>query len=134
MILGTVSEYIEGEGVQIIIDGEETSTIKTYKFLSSYKPEINDRVLIEEISGSYVVIGKIVDQSISTDSYTLGSNQRGNQVKLYDGEGTEISSVTVDRTNKLQAYSYNGYVEFTYFNGDLWVKFDGGTQFALAKK
>jgi hypothetical protein len=61
MKLGTISAYTANSGVKVTIDGESTSTTKTYKFLSSYSPAVGDRVLIEELAGSYVVLGKITD-------------------------------------------------------------------------
>lgn len=60
MILGTVLALDENSGVQIKLDGEEDGTAKKYSYLASYIPAVGDRVLIEEISGSYVVIGKII--------------------------------------------------------------------------
>lgn len=133
MILGTISGYEEGVGLRITIDGEETPTIKSYKFLSSYNPAVNDRVLIEEISGSYVVLGKVTDITGAFDGIGLTTNSQGNVINLVDSSGNTLSSVTVDRVGRLQAYSYDGYIQFTYFNNNLWVRVDGDNQFALAK-
>lgn len=60
MILGTVKAVDVGNGLQLLIDGEEEPTTKKYKYISSYTPTIDDRVMIEEIGGSYVVLGKII--------------------------------------------------------------------------
>ncbi len=59
MILGTISSYTAGKGVSLTIDGESNPTAKKYAFLSTYTPVVGDRVLIEEISGTYVVLGSI---------------------------------------------------------------------------
>lgn len=59
MILGKVSAIDSTNGLQITIDGETSATTKKYKYLASYTPAVNDRVLIEEIGGSYVILGKI---------------------------------------------------------------------------
>lgn len=59
MILGTVHARDNTQGLQIVIDGEEEPTTKKYAFLSTYSPEVGDRVLIEEISDSYVVLGAV---------------------------------------------------------------------------
>lgn len=59
MIFGKVTAFDSG-GVQLLIDGEEETTIKKYKRLSSYSPTVNDRVAIEKVGDSYVVLGKIV--------------------------------------------------------------------------
>lgn len=66
MILGKISSVDSTTGVKIIIDGEDTATTKKYSYLASYTPTAGDRVLIEEINGSYVILGKLctrVDQS-----------------------------------------------------------------------
>ena len=60
MILGTISAVDDTNGLQLIIDGEDTATTKKYTYMASYVPTANDRVLVEEISGSYVIMGKII--------------------------------------------------------------------------
>lgn len=60
MILGTVTALDESNGLQIKLDGEEEGTKKKYSYLASYVPTVGDRVLIEEISGSYIVLGKLI--------------------------------------------------------------------------
>ncbi len=59
MILGTVKTITPGSGVTVQIDGESSGTTKKYVYLSSYTPTVNDRVLIAEVAGSYVVLGKL---------------------------------------------------------------------------
>jgi len=59
MILGTVHSVTHNEGITLLIDGETTPTTKKYMWLSPYYPEAGDRVLIEEISGSYVILGRV---------------------------------------------------------------------------
>ncbi len=105
MILGQISAYSAGTGVTLTIDGETSPTTKEYCFLESYSPTVGDRVLIEEISGTYVVIGKITK--------TAGGSNIADRMTKYDGTA--------------------GYIEFTYFNSNLWARIDGGTQFALKK-
>lgn len=66
MILGTISAVDDDNGLQLIIDGEDTATTKKYTYMASYVPAANDRVLIEEISGSYVIMGKVIsDKDLS---------------------------------------------------------------------
>lgn len=60
MILGTISAVDSDNGLQLIIDGEEEPTTKKYTYMASYVPAADDRVLIEEISGSYVIMGKVI--------------------------------------------------------------------------
>ena len=59
MIIGTVKSITAGVGVSVQIDGESAATTKKYAYLSSYSPAVNDRVLIAEVAGSYVILGKI---------------------------------------------------------------------------
>ena len=66
MILGTISAVDNDNGLQLIIDGEDTPTTKKYTYMASYVPAANDRVLIEEISGSYVIMGKVISDKDSS--------------------------------------------------------------------
>ena len=60
MILGTVQAVNNTNGLSILLDSETEATTKDYKYLASYVPAVGDRVLIEQISGTYVIIGKII--------------------------------------------------------------------------
>ena len=66
MILGTISAVDDTDCLQLIIDGEDEPTTKKYTYMASYVPEANDRVLIEEIGGSYVIMGKIISDTASS--------------------------------------------------------------------
>ena len=66
MILGTISAIDNDNGLQLIIDGEDEPTTKKYTYMASYVPTANDRVLIEEISGSYVIMGKVISDVASS--------------------------------------------------------------------
>lgn len=59
MIIGTVKSSTSGAGVTVQIDGESSATTKKYTYLASYTPAVNDRVLIAEVAGSYVILGKL---------------------------------------------------------------------------
>ena len=61
MILGTITTVDNDNGLQLIIDGEDTPTTKKYTYMASYVPTANDRVIVEEISGSYVIMGKVIN-------------------------------------------------------------------------
>ena len=57
MILGKV-DSVTADGVTLLIDGEDTPTSKAYQVVSSASsPEVGDKVAIEEINGSYMVMG-----------------------------------------------------------------------------
>ena len=66
MILGTISAVDNSNGLQLIIDGEDTATTKKYTYMASYVPAENDRVLVEEVGGSYVIMGKVISDVASS--------------------------------------------------------------------
>lgn len=66
MILGTISAVDNTDGLQLIIDGEDVATTKKYTYMASYVPAANDRVLIEEVGGSYVIMGKVISDVASS--------------------------------------------------------------------
>lgn len=132
MILGTVHARDNTEGLQIIIDGEEDATEKKYHYLASYVPAAGDRVLIEEIGDSYVVIGKVIDQYSSSGQarYASSAGSAESATRATNASTADVATLA----NRIRQYSNTTqYVEFTYFNGTLWVKINGDTQFALAK-
>lgn len=45
---------------ELFSNGKAKASEKIYPALSSYAPAINDRVLLASISGTYVILGKIV--------------------------------------------------------------------------
>ena len=58
--LGVVSGLFELNGTaQILFDGESEASDKEYAYLSTYIPEIDDRVLLCVVGGTYVILGKI---------------------------------------------------------------------------
>lgn len=57
--LGKVSGVTSGLP-KILFDGEETASGKLYAKLGSYSPVAGDRVLLAKVSGTYVVLGKVV--------------------------------------------------------------------------
>ena len=78
MILGTVQSVTSKQGVTLLIDGETTPTAKKYMWLSPYYPEIGDRVLIEEISGSYVILGRVSNDFTECRTRFLRNNISNN--------------------------------------------------------
>lgn len=48
-------------GIYVKFDGETTASSKKYKKLASYSsPAVNDRVLLVNVGGTYIIVGKIV--------------------------------------------------------------------------
>lgn len=64
LMLGTVTN-VSSAGVKILFDGHAAGTEKRYKQLvTGVVLEVNDRIVVTKIGGSYVVLGKIAyDQS-----------------------------------------------------------------------
>ena len=92
MILGTISAVDSDYGLQLIIDGEDEPTTKKYTYMSSYVPTANDRVLIEEISGSYVIMGKVISDVAS--SGIARTAQTAVSAQTADSATTETSATT----------------------------------------
>ena len=74
MILGTIQTVTNNEGATILIDGETAPTTKKYAWLAPYYPHVGDRVLIEEVSGSYVILGSITSDPRTEHVYALSNN------------------------------------------------------------
>jgi hypothetical protein len=53
------SNYTTGRP-KIMFDGEAIISEKRYCYLSSYTPVANNRVLLIKISGTFVILGKII--------------------------------------------------------------------------
>lgn len=58
--LGTIDSSYSSGRPKIVFDGETVASSKAYPYLASYTPVANHRVLIANIGGSHVVIGRIV--------------------------------------------------------------------------
>lgn len=59
MIMATVKE-ISASGTKLQFDGEETTSGQFYYRLGTYTPTIDDRVLVEQIAGTHVILGKVI--------------------------------------------------------------------------
>lgn len=57
--LGTIDSNYSSGKPRIQFDGESSPSGKGYPYLSSYSPTGGDRVLIANIAGTHVVLGKI---------------------------------------------------------------------------
>lgn len=76
MILGTIATALNTGEVTLLIDGEDAPTTKSYMWLASYRPIEGDRVLIEEISGTYVILGKLTRDRIASAQARSVENRR----------------------------------------------------------
>lgn len=57
--LGKIDSAYSTGKPRIIFDGEEVS-VKQYTYVANYSPVANDRVLLANVSGTYVILGKIL--------------------------------------------------------------------------
>ena len=57
--LATVAAISSGRA-SLTFDGETTATQKYYRHLASYSPVAGHRVLVVKISGTYVILGRVV--------------------------------------------------------------------------
>lgn len=51
---------VEADGIHLLIAGSTTPTAKGYRNLASASVEAGDAVLVAELSGTRVVLGKII--------------------------------------------------------------------------
>jgi len=58
--VATFQGWVSGKGCTLILEGQTTPTTKYYKRLSSAALTSGDRVLIAEVSGTFVILGKII--------------------------------------------------------------------------
>lgn len=50
---------IDSGGVSVQFEGEDTASDKTYTVVQSYHPTLNDRVVMLNVSGTYIVLGSV---------------------------------------------------------------------------
>ena len=126
MILGTVHARDNNEGLQIIIDGEDEATEKKYHYLASYVPAAGDRVLIEEIGDSYVVIGKVIDQYSSSGQARHASSADSATNATNATNATSAAKATQDESGNNIKSTYAA--DLTVSNGKIQLKNkNGGT-------
>ena len=123
MILGTVHARDNTEGLQIIIDGEEDATEKKYHYLASYVPAAGDRVLIEEIGDSYVVIGKVIEQYASSGqaryASSAGSANSATSATSATSAGSATKATQDESGNNIKT-TYGASLRFS--NGTLYLR------------
>ncbi|WP_454053856.1 hypothetical protein [Clostridium sp. Marseille-Q7071] len=58
--LGKIDKGYTGGRPKIQFDGEDTPSLKSYQYISSYTPKVGDRVLLQKVAGTYIILGKIM--------------------------------------------------------------------------
>ncbi|MFV0552321.1 MAG: hypothetical protein ACK5L6_10450 [Anaerorhabdus sp.] len=144
MILGEIIKVDQQNGLSILIDGEDVPTIKKYKYIASYVPRTGDRVIIEVISGTYVILGNIIDEyansGISRVATTAGTAGRAtnadNATKATTATSAEKlngkteSQLVVDSAGKVRSGGTGSPITFTHAYNQLTVT-AGGNSFTL---
>ena len=118
MILGTISAVDSDNGLQLIIDGEDTPTTKKYTYMASYVPAANDRVLIEEISGSYVIMGKVISDVASSGIAREATNATNavNATTAAECTGNAATATKADKADTLTGSSTQNVQVISYIN------------------
>lgn len=114
MILGTISAIDNDNGLQLIIDGEDSATTKKYTYVSSYVPAANDRVLIEEIGGSYVIVGKVISdftESGIARSADVSASCTGNAATATTAAACSGNAATSTVSDKTKGFDSSVYSE-----------------------
>lgn len=126
MILGKISAVDNTNGIQLIIDGETEPTTKKYHYLASYSPTAGDRVLIEEINDSYVVIGKVIeayqDSGIARTAQTAVTAQTATSATTASSatSATSATKATQDESGNNIKATYAA--DLTVSNGKIQLK------------
>lgn len=92
--LATVYDWW-GDGLQLIFDGETESDGKHYKCNANHWFQAGDRVLVQKVGGSYVVICKIGGPSRDLYGYYKGPVS----YEMKDADGTLASATS--RINRI---------------------------------
>jgi hypothetical protein len=58
--LGSIDSSYTSGSPKILFDGESTVSSKQFTRLGSYTPVAGDRVLLANVAGTFVILGKIV--------------------------------------------------------------------------
>lgn len=111
MILGTIHAVDDDNGLRLIIDGEDEPTTKKYSYMASYVPTANDRVIIEEISGSYVIMGKVIsEKNMSGVARIADTATTANTATSAVTANTATSAAVADTLNSNNYGTTNGLI------------------------
>lgn len=57
--LGTVASLATNNSARVKFDGEEEVSTKEYAYLAGYYPTVGDRVLLADVAGTNIIVGKL---------------------------------------------------------------------------
>lgn len=58
-LLATVGSSVDGGGTTLRVDGDSSAGTQRYRKISGQSLAAGDRVLVAQVGGSYVIIGRI---------------------------------------------------------------------------
>lgn len=153
MKLGTISAVDNSNGLTLVIDGESSATTKKYHYIASYVPTAGDRVLIEEVGDSYVIVGKVIsaqadcidaliDSKIASSLSTVDAKIDTKIAKLMTGftvskdgiradykDGTHSNYIAIQQANGVWNKLHDDHtypIVFYEQNGNFYIAYSGG--------
>lgn len=112
--LAKVVELFENGTAKILFLGEETASEKEYSYLASYKPSINDTVLVVNFMDTHIILGKII-HSITIEDKSVTIDELAENLKLYALKEDIKNFIT---NNELNGYAKTSDLTEFYKYGD----------------
>jgi hypothetical protein len=105
--LATVADLFESGTAKIKFFGESTTSEKEYSYLSTYRPAINDTVLVIPFADTYIIAGKILYQEVIE-----GNEVTLEQVQQMLNEYAKTTDLTgLAKTSDLASYAQKADLE-----------------------
>lgn len=111
--LANVIELFENGTAKIRFYGEETASEKEYSYLASYKPSINDIILVTSCMDTYIILGKVL-HNITIEGENVTIEELTEKLDLYALK-TDIADII---TSNLSDYVKTSTLSTYYKNGD----------------
>lgn len=108
MKLAKIAEVDNVKGLKIIIDGENEPTRKPYTYLASYVPSVGDRVLVEDVGSSYVILGKVISNYDQCGKANSCSKSDASAAIIWGKNKIEFAPASDYLTSKNLLYRFNG--------------------------
>lgn len=90
-------------GVSVRFEGEDTASDKTYTVVQSYRPTLGDRVVMLNISGTYIVLGSVGAPTTPVEYIPASEKGEVGGVATLNSGGQvvqkAVSAVTADSAN-----------------------------------
>lgn len=111
MKIGVIQTIDQSNGLTILFDGETDPTVKKFKYLNSYYPKLNDKVIVDEVGGSFVILGAI------TDDYSTTATAKKAETATTSTTATNAtySDALNNKYNSLYPYIQLGFYSNNYY-------------------